>query len=183
MLIGLLILLLALVSSWLSRESQRDATKPPPSAAALPDYFINGLTLTALGADGVPRHRLRAERLVHYPDDGRTELRQPRFELLVTSGPSWQVSAELGEMPADHSRIDFTGQVRIERIDSLQNPLALDTQQLTVWPQRGLAQSDASISIETSDTLLQADGLRIDFNQRTLVLLDNIRGRYEPTSD
>ncbi len=180
LLIGLLVLTLALGSSWLSRRSEEGAGPNPEAAAALPDYFIKGLTLTAMGADGQPQYRLHAAALTHYPDDGRTELQAPHFELVATAGPAWQVEAGRGWMPADRSEIRFADGVRIRRTDDTADGLTIQTERLALWPARAHAATDAPIRIESSDTLLTADGLQLDLTRRYLTLDANIRGRYEP---
>ena len=68
------------------------------------DYVVEGLSLTRMNREGAPLFKLTADRMVHYGDDGSSELERP---LLVSLDPD----KALVRLSADRGQADATGQV------------------------------------------------------------------------
>lgn len=112
--IAVVLLLATLSSWWLSRKAAEPQVLAPVAARHVPDYSIDRFTAVALDERGKPRYRLIAERLVHYADDGSTDIDQP---YLVHYGEGAPVHARAikGRMPASGAEILMRGDVRVSR--------------------------------------------------------------------
>jgi lipopolysaccharide export system protein LptC len=116
LLLALALAAAAALSWWGAR---RLATPEPPAAAGPrhePDYTIDNFTVTVLSAQGQTRYVLRATRLVHYADDGSSDLDQPYLiEYGRDGGAPQHTRADRGRLPEGRESIDLAGNVRSAR--------------------------------------------------------------------
>lgn len=99
------LILLATGSWWLTRTAS--VTEKPFDGKLRhdPDYIIESFSATVMDAQGRRRHVLSAERLVHYGDDGSSDLDQPYLIQYREGSVPLHTRADRGWMPADRSEI------------------------------------------------------------------------------
>ncbi len=146
-----------------------------------PEYFVQGLTLTSLDKAGAPRQVLRAQRLVHYDDDGATELEQPRLTVYDREKPPWQISSVEGWVSANGDLVLLEGDVTIARQEGPENrPLRIVTQNLRLRPDDDYAETDQFVQVFSHNDWLESEGAKVWFAQPVRIkFLSKVRGRYE----
>lgn len=113
---GALLVLAALGSWWLTGSVAPPDSTADPRTRHDPDYVIEQFTSWSTNERGERRHRLEAERLVHYPDDDTAHLTQPYLvQYPEDGGPPIHTRAREGLMPGDGREILMSGDVRTAR--------------------------------------------------------------------
>lgn len=175
-----LLLFLAALTYWLNQSVQAPAGKRDGSTRHDPDYIIEKFSAVKLGPDGNPQHALVAEKMTHYPDDDTTELERPHFIAYPVGGPTLEIMADRGFLSSNGERADFTGNVRaIRAAHGNRSQLTVTTEFLRVFPDREYAVTNRPVRIEDAHMRVDAIGLELDNQARTLKLLSHVKTRYE----
>lgn len=103
------LILLATGSWWLTRTVT--VTEKPFDGKLRhdPDYTIENFSATVMDAQGRRRHVLSAARLVHYGDDGSSDLEQPYLIQYREDSVPVHTRADKGWMPKDRNEILLQG--------------------------------------------------------------------------
>lgn len=172
--------ILAILSSWLSREQDGDtqaATAPLPH---IPDYYIAGFSAATYSPQGTQRNRLSAERMTHYADDRTTKLVKPQLTFFADNADVWQLAAGTGDVDASGDTLELDDSVQISKGSESEGQFALSTQKLTVYTTKQFATTRTPVTITAPGTNIEAaGGLDAHFDDGQLVLF-SVRGRYEP---
>ena len=91
-----LIILLALASTWFSRERTPPMLAPRTAPAHFANYFIKDFKAVTMDEYGQPKDQLRAETLTHYSDDDSSELTMPKLKVYRPGQPTWLARSERG---------------------------------------------------------------------------------------
>ncbi len=180
LIIGLLLSLLAGGSWWLYRsideEPERQA-RPPHT----PDYWVEGLTARSMDMEGRPQRILQARTVQHYPDDGSTELTQPRLQLLEPGRPPWRISSEQGWVAPDGGLVLLQGEVEIRREASPgRYPVHLVTRDLRVQPKDEYAETEHPVRVISGPHRVRSTGLQAWLRAPVRIkLLADVRAHYE----
>lgn len=176
--ITLVILLLAAVSSWLSEESRREARRAEAEGERAPDYFMEGVVATEMGADGRPRQRLEATRLNHFPRDGRSELAAPHLVVYQDESPPWHLFAKRGEVRAGGAEIFLEGGVRLTR--AAPEEVEIRSATLRLHPDRRHAETADPIVVVSGADRLEAVGMEASLQDERVTLKSQVRGIHAP---
>lgn len=170
---------LAAASGWLSRESRRPDT-PAADIPAAPDYFTRDFVAVTTGPDGLPQRELRAEQMLHLPENNTLELTAPHLVLFEGATPRWQVSANRGRVERDGDTVLLEGEVLLQEGAPRQLNLATDT--LHIYPDRQYAETAAPVTLTAPEGRVAAVGMEADMNRRQINLLSKVQGVYEPVA-
>jgi len=108
------------------------ATTPSVVPGHDPDYYIQNFTATGRDEAGVI-YVLKAERLVHFPDDNTSLLDVPHLVQYDAGRPARETTSESGWMSGDGSEILLTGNVEVKQLKSADDPGSVTrTQRLLV---------------------------------------------------
>ena len=111
--------------------------KPALSSTHEPDYYIQQFTATGRDEAGVI-YVLKAERLVHFPDDNTSLLDAPRLVQYQGDQPSRHTTSESGWLSGDGKDVLLTGNVEVTQNPSGEDPGSVTrTERLTVRLDRG----------------------------------------------
>lgn len=179
----MLALLLAAVGSWLLLRNLGQGPPAPHNAKRhVPDYYMVNFTRTQMDKFGKPKNRLTAKRMVHYADDGSSELVQPKLQIYNSDGPPWNISADSAWVGPNNDVVLMHGDTFIWRNDA-QGKLAMQvvTSNVRVLLDSRYADTDdyAAITDVPSVSLMTGVGMRADLRQDRLELLSHVRGWYE----
>ncbi len=171
--------LLAGFSQWLLYISA-----PPEDRRAVqrhaPDAIMDEFVATGMGADGRPEHRLRAQRMAHYADDGGTEFVQPLLTVFQENAPPWVVNAERGWLAQDHDSVWLKDAVRIENPDAAPHlRWRLDTRDLHVKVDEEYAETAQPVTIVGATSVTRGVGMRVFLKEGRIQLLSKVKGTYE----
>jgi len=157
----LLVLLagLAAFAWWLGipRDSGR-VTEDLPSRQ--PDHQVEGLKITTMDEDGLPRRRLIAREARHYPGGEGSELDEPRLTLFTPTGPPWLLRSERGWVAEKGEEVRLLGAVFLDREATGESPpLRVETREVFIWPDDHYARTEHPLhAISGPDWLDSASG-------------------------
>ena len=172
--------LLAGITYYLAREVEEQAQEKPPLARDA-DFFMERFTVIEMDAAGLPKHRLKADYMKHYPRDDSTELTRPVLTLYQKDGPPWVIVAQRAWVGPHGDLVRLIGAVHMERKKGPHNaPMRVDSHDVLVRPDDEYAQTDAPATLVTDRGVTKGLGVRIYFEDHLIQILSRARGRYEP---
>ncbi|MFZ5503602.1 MAG: LPS export ABC transporter periplasmic protein LptC [Pseudomonadota bacterium] len=149
-----------------------------------PDAVVENLSATKFSERGIPQVVVHADKMQHYADDDSSELTAPRVTVLSNDSPAIHATAKKGLISSKGDEIYLTEHVEVLREASPQQAeLKLETEYLQLTPQLHLARSDRAVTLRTAESILQAVGLEMDSQARTLKLLSQVRSEYVPSKN
>lgn len=113
--VAAILLGLAVLSWWLPRSFAPTAGVAEPSRKHEPDYTVDNFTAVAVDARGQKQYELSARRLVHYSDDGSSELEEPYLIQYREGMAPTHSRARKGFLPDGGAYIELTGEVHVAR--------------------------------------------------------------------
>ena len=174
-----LLALLAALTFWLDSFVRPPASDAGAAARHDPDYIVHGLSAVRMDADGSVKYSLRAERMVHYPDDDTTHLRRPRFVSYATAQAPVTITAREGLVSSEGENIYFHDDVLVTRAAySDRSELVMRTSYLHVVPDSNIAKTDRPVTITDANTTVHAVGLELNSETQVLRLLSRVKGTY-----
>jgi lipopolysaccharide export system protein LptC len=177
---ALVLVSLSALSFWVWRELEDEAAPLAAARVHEPDYYIENMVRRAMGEAGELRNILRADLVLHYPDDDSTELARPRMEIYNGGSEPWRVIAERGWVSSGSEVVLLHGQVEIWRVDqSGAREFEVFTSELRVLPKEQYAETDDPATIKNSTTTTTTIGMRANFSHDRLELLQRVRSRHE----
>jgi lipopolysaccharide export system protein LptC len=78
-----------------------------------PDYIVEDFHSVVMAANGQPRYELRGKRLVHYGDDGSSQVEQPYMIQYEPGRAPTHARANQGYVPNGTPYIELTGDVHV----------------------------------------------------------------------
>lgn len=139
-----------------------------------PDFTTQNVAITTFKEDGSAKNRLFADYAEHF-SDGRTNTVKPRFVSLEIDKPQTKASADRGTSMDDGETVFLTGNVVLTRAGDKSNaPLRITTQEATIWPDTGIAESTVYVQIESGSDLHSGTGMHFDNVDRTLELKSDV---------
>lgn len=171
-----LIILLVVLSSWLSYRSESPAPQRDQAAQQAPDYYLHGIEATVTGKNGRPSHTLKAESLLHYPDSDTTTLQQPVINVFRPKRSNWLIRAEQGEITGQEKQIMLRGSVRLQQRG--ETPLQLLTAWLRINPEEQYATTDAPVLLKSPATRVEGIGMQAYGKEQRMLLHSTVRGHY-----
>lgn len=169
------------LTGWLYQQAVQERDPGDGRYRHDPDSFIDGVDLSSLDANGQLKHRLRATRMLHYPDDDSATLSQPYLEIYRPVGPPWQVNAEHGWISRGGAEVLLEDQVKIERHAAQGiHATRFDTSKLRAFPDRDYAETDAPIRYRSAGLEVKSVGMRAYLEQGRIELLSQVRAVHQP---
>lgn len=181
---------LAALTWWLDAQVTDPGPRRDGGLRHDPDLVVEGVRMVELDASGKTVQALQAQRARHYPDDGTIEFDAPRVVLTQPDRPQFTVEAAKGRVSGDRLNAYFEGGVRATRAGETgrpegsagepAGPITLTTEYLQVIPKQDRAQTDRPVTIQEPRGIIQANGVVLDNESRTLKLKGNVRGTLRP---
>lgn len=158
-----------------------DRSQPGPPAAEAPteasaDYWMSDARVERFGPDGERIAWVDADRMTHFPDDGRTELDTVTARRDVSPSLNWWMRADAGFISGDRSVIRLRGDARLERRLPAGPTTELESDQLNFFPDEDRIQTDEAVVMQRGPTVttgigmtahLGTDRMQIDNDVRT----------------
>ena len=178
------LLLVLLWASWQGKDVAIQVMQQQDiSARHDVDFFMEQLVLTVMDAQGLPRHRLQADGMVHHPGDDTTELSQPRLVIIGESGEDWEIEAQQGTLAAEGESLLLQGGVSLHRLAAPGEPdLQVLTDDLELDLVKEYAETAQVVNIRHGEyARLKAKGMQYDLKAGRLVLNSQVQFEYETT--
>jgi lipopolysaccharide export system protein LptC len=175
----LLLAALAAISVWLTQAMKVRAPSPATELKHEADSMMESFTATQYDPSGQVRSVLRAQKMLHYPDDGSSKLLGLQFEGREPGQAPFSVRSKEGFVSRDHKDVFFFGEVRaVQESATGQPPLVVLTDKLHVRPEEGTASTDQAVRIEQGDSTATASSLEIS-NKTRIAKLTHVRSIYK----
>jgi lipopolysaccharide export system protein LptC len=113
--VAAILLGLAALSWWLPRSFTPTAGVAEQTRKHEPDYTVDNFTAVAVDAQGQKQYELSARQLVHYADDGSSELEEPYLIQYREGMAPTHSRARKGFLPDGSAYILLTGDVHVAR--------------------------------------------------------------------
>ena len=179
---------LAALTYWLDAQVQAPAQRADASKRHAADIFIDNFRAESYDVDGRLREAIGARRAQHYADDGTMDFVAPTITLTDPEQPRIVVTADTGSLSSDRDRVNLRGNVHATREAAAgagndthaRGPISVVTDTLQVVPKKGLASTDAPVTIEEPRGIIHATGMELDNHAHTLKLKSAVRGTLQP---
>jgi lipopolysaccharide export system protein LptC len=176
----LAVVLLSIGSFWMLHRLELEQRNADARRLHEPDYYIDNMVRRTLGSEGQVANVLRAQRLVHFPDDDSTELASPHLEIYNGAVEPWHVVAERGWVSSGNEVVLLHGPVEIWRQNKAgERVYQVLTSELRVLPKEQYAESANPTTIIAPATVSHSVGMRANFAHERLELLNQVRARHE----
>lgn len=174
----LFLLVAAVVSAW-SVLRHRGPGDKPAATPGRSDYVLHDVELVVLDEQGRESFTLRGPRIARDPAERAMSLATPVFLLPDSDGDYWRVQANDGWVSPDGDELRLTGDVRVTSPPG-ERKVALNTEQLNVFPDRDLASTPARVTITQPGSILQGVGLETNLATRHYELKSQVHTRHVP---
>ena len=175
-----LVTLLVIATTWLSQTSDKPGPGAKQVSAQIADYFIRGFDATVTATDGTPSHHMTSESVTHYAESGVVEMTQPRITVFRPQEEQWQVEAEQGRREGDGNLLTLRGNVLLTQKSRTQ-PLQVQTDELFIYPDTQYGETETPVTISSPNGRISGVGMKVYGEENRLLLLSDVRGRYETT--
>ena len=148
-----------------------------------------GINTVSYDEQGDVAYTLQAQRQIQRDDD-TSELESPVIRLFRDNNAQWNIVANSGNISAqqagraeDSRELALSGEVRLVNLDDFGNTTTLNTDYLTIMPDREIAETDQRVFLITTNIEHTALGMIADFANDEITFLSNSEGRYVPVSE
>ena len=177
-----LLLLGAVISGWSVLSRMTTDTAAPLDIGGRPDYLLNEFELVVLDAAGKESFTLRAPRLARDPVLESMDVTTPLFLIPAkqADGDAWQVRAKTGWISADGDELRLRGDVNAVNDGVANGKIAIDTQELNVYPDADRLDSAVPVIVNRPGSILRGNGLEVNLATTQYTLLSEVKSRYAP---
>ncbi len=140
------------------------------------DYFVNSVHLTQWQQDGELIRTSESQRIEHYPQQETSQLAAPISHFYRQDGSVIRVTSDQGSVPDDNSRIELAGNVVVLDNPDTSQGTRLDTEQLTIYPEKKQADSKVRVVITHPDSRSEGIGMHANLEEGTLELHSKVKG-------
>lgn len=167
----LLMLLLALATWWLVKNSPKAPGAPTETAARVePDYTMSGFALERFDAQGRLKLRLEGAQMRHFPATDRIEIEAVKVRAISPDGRVTLAHAQRALSNGDGSEVQLLGGAEISSQDASGAPLVMRSEQLHAFFVTERVSSNAPVWVQYGATQANAAGLDYDHAARKLDL-------------
>ncbi len=145
-----------------------------------PDFTSTNIALTQFRPDGTAERRIFADYAEHYEDGRMTSIR-PRLVTLSVDEPQIKASADTGISTDSGETVNFIGNVIVTRAGDHENaPMRFETEQLTVFPDTEIFETDAPVKLVNGADVTTGIGMTFDNVERTVNIHSNVKSSFAP---
>lgn len=180
------LLALVLARDWVERPETFVVEETVDMRATEADYYLEDFVTRRFDPTGALEYVVRGATLAHYPDDDRSEVEAPRVELHRPEA-LWRARAERGRLDTEPDVFTLKGEVVLERLargapprSPLPVALTVRTADLSLALESDELATDAPFEILAEGWRLEGVGLRSSIDAGKLVMLSEVRGRFDP---
>lgn len=170
-----LLLAVAFISTWVLYRLNLTTSTLGLSATNSPDYYMEDFTTTAMDENGDPDYKLYAIYMAHYPANDTTEVLRPSMEFYRPDQPPLRVVADKGWLTSGNEVVLLSGNVAFTETDIDGQPvLQINTRSARLLINQNYAETDDYASIRARRTSITGTGMRANFNDGKLKVLNDV---------
>ncbi len=174
----LLIMLIILYYQFGIQDDQKNPARIANQGSSI-DFFMKDSIITRWSAEGDKVSVTTAEYAEHFDVRKLMKLDDPYSTGFNPDGTVvHRINANTAIYPDDNSRIDLAGSVELHHNPETDQNTALFTEQLSYFPDQGLATSDQQVEFLSRSGKTKAQGMEFYTRENRLELLSTVRGTY-----
>ena len=167
----LLMLLLALATWWLVKNSPRSPGASAETAARVePDYTMSGFAVERFDAQGRLKLRLEGDQMRHFPATNRIEIDAVKVRSVAPDGRVTLAHAQRALSNSDGSEVQLLGGAEVASEDAGGVPMVMRSEYLHAFLVTERVSSTAPVWVQFGATQLRAASLDYDHAARRLDL-------------
>jgi lipopolysaccharide export system protein LptC len=175
----LLLLAGAIVSAFIVSGTWKEATKPARAELSLA-YYLDQAELTGTGPDGKMLFQVQTRRAAQSLGTASIEMDGVRMIYGPPTALPWEINANTGRISTDASIIELSGDVVAISATEGNSPTIIRTQQMDIDPATRQASTTRKVTLEFDGRIVNATGMRANFETNELQLLSNVNGKFLP---
>lgn len=182
-----IMLLLAMLTLWLSRTTGLGSVGQESAANNEPDYIVERFSLTRFTESGVPRYVLSADKLVHLPQDDTSLLTRPFLRQFHEGKPEVRMRAKRalvtagGEVAHLHEEVEVLRPGEPAHGTREATPdTRVTTTYLRVLPDADRADTPEPVRIEQGESVLTGVGMDFDDRYQRVRLRSRVQASFAP---
>lgn len=145
-----------------------------------PDYIVSDSTLRKFDLTGKLKYTLKADKIVHYPDDDSTDISKPNLIYFNPQKPPVSMRSEQGHVTNRDEQVDLFGDVRVSRAASGKDEeLTAFTPDLTILTEDEKAFTKSPVLMTQGRSWVKGVGMQIDNIAQTYVLESQVTAVLE----
>ena len=161
-----LIIAFALTINWFMTESKEELDFTPRNE---PDLYMLNATINQFGPEGELQHRIAANRFTHFPLTDVTTMKFPALKLGRTrDSDSWEITSRKGRiLPSSDYReevVELWNNVLASQSGNESEFVTIETNNLTVYPERDYAETDEPVFIKNQSGRTTAAAMKAFLN-------------------
>jgi len=142
------------------------------------DYYLEDFTTEKFDPTGKLQYRVSGQKLLHYPEDDRSEITAPAV-VLLRDGVRWGITSKHGKMLRTPDTFTLLGDVNIERSGQNDDVVNLRTDSLTVHTETNEVSTEDVIEVIADGWKLRSVGMQSDIDKGTLIFQSKVTGHYD----
>ena len=155
------VLAFVLAINWVLEQSEVPIETTPRND---PDLYMLNASIDQFDVDGRLQHKLSAERFTHFPITDLTTMKSPTLSLTPTADNPWEITASEGRiLPFTDYReevVELWDNVLARQSGQTSSFLNIQSQSLTVYPDREYAETDEKVYIDNETGRTSAAGMK-----------------------
>ena len=157
-----LILAFALTINWFMAESEETVDFTPRNE---PDLYMLNATISQFNPEGELQHRIAANRFTHFPLTDLTTMKFPALALgTARDSDPWEITSSEGRiLPSSDYReeiVELWNNVLASRLSNGSTFVNIQTNSLSVYPERDYAETDEPVFIDNQSGRTTAAGMK-----------------------
>jgi lipopolysaccharide export system protein LptC len=161
-----LIIAFALTINCFMTESKEDLDFTPRNE---PDFYMLNATINQFGSEGELQHRIAATRFTHFPLTDVTTMKFPKLALGKTrDSDPWEITSSKGRiLPSSDYReevVELWSNVLASQSGNENEFVTIETNSLTVYPERDYAETDEPVFIKNQNGRTTAAAMKAFLN-------------------
>jgi|GEM_PF-6645513 len=167
-------------TGWYYAEPSSSLKLAPEVLSHLPDILVNELEITQFNADGNISSHIYTPELKHFPDNNRSDFKEPRIVLYRKNQESpWFIQADRGKMQRGTHVITLMDHVILyQNADSDNRVKTITTSEITYYPENNQAETNKEIIFEQPGLHVRALGMKADLKEEKIELLNKTWVEY-----
>lgn len=177
----LLMLLIALATWWLVKETPMPEPPAPARAARTePDYSMRGFALERFDAEGRLKMRIEGDWLRHFPDTDRLEIDGARIRAFGIDGRETLATARRALGNGDGSEIQLLGGAEVTSRDAAGRPVLIRSEFLHAFLVAERVRTHLPVLARFGGTEMTAGGIDYDNATRKLEFKGPVHAVFSP---
>ena len=168
--------------TWLwSRQGIEDEEPATSAGAAVPGYYLHGVSILGTDEEGRALITVQAARAEELPAQKRLLLSDVAVRYQPEAQVPWTLTATEGQAFLEESYLDFSGEVELTRSEAPESgPMAIRASSLRLDPGTFDVRTDGPVSLFFGNRRLDAVGLSANLKAERLALESGIHGEFGP---